>query len=202
MDGSGIIAGVPVGPLLWYCFVMGMTPGPNNLMLAASGMNFGMRRTLPHMLGVFTGFSALVFCAGLGIGQLYAAAPGFQTGLRWVGAAFLVYLAWRIAAATRAEHPEDARPLRFLEAAAFQLANPKAWLFAITSAASFLSDEGLPAVLVLTAAGMAITVLSTTTWTLFGTALARLIHGERMHRVMNAAFALSLLALVPVILAP
>ncbi|MDZ7826835.1 MAG: LysE family translocator [Gammaproteobacteria bacterium] len=201
MDGLLTIAGVALAPLAWYCLLMGLTPGPNNLMLAASGMNFGWRRTLPHIGGVFCGFSALVFAAGLGIGSLYARLPELQATLRWAGAAALVYLAWRIASASRAEHPEDARPLRFVEALLFQFANPKGWVFAITAATSFLSGGGLAATAVLTGAAMCVTLISTTTWTLFGTALARLIESERARRVINLGFALGLLATVPLILA-
>ncbi|HSG89211.1 MAG TPA: LysE family translocator [Pseudomonadales bacterium] len=200
MDPLTTIAGVAVGPLAWYCLVMGMTPGPNNLMLAASGMNFGLRRTLPHMAGVFVGFGVLVFAAGLGIGTLYANAPWLQGLLRWVGAGFLAYLAWRIAGAARAEHHADARPLAFVEAASFQFVNPKGWIFAITSATGFLSGGGLLGAIVLTSAALLMTVLSTTTWTLFGTVLAQLVRSERAHRVVSAAFALALLATVPMIL--
>lgn len=200
MHGLTTIAGVSILPLIWYCLVMGMTPGPNNLMLAASGMNFGLRRTLPHICGVFVGFSVLVFCTGLGIGRLYESVPMLQSVLRWVGAGFLLYLAWRIAGASRAEHPEDARPLRFVEAATFQVVNPKAWIFSITAATGFLSGGGLAATTVLTLAAMGVTVLSTTTWTLFGTALARIIERERTHRIINALFAAGLVATVPLIL--
>jgi len=128
--------------LALFALVSSITPGPNNLMLMASGANFGLRRTLPHMIGVLTGFAVLAFAAGIGIGALYATMPGLRTALRWIGSAALVYLAWRIASAGRAEHPEDAKPLRLLEAAAFQFANPKGWLFAITAAAAFLSEGG------------------------------------------------------------
>ena len=194
------VAGVAIVPLAWYSFVMGMTPGPNNLMLAASGMNFGWRRTLPHIVGVLTGFTALIFLAGVGIGTLYETVPGFRSALRWLGAGFLVYLAWRIASASRLEHPEDARPLRFVEAALFQFANPKAWVFSLTAAATFLGSGGLAGALVLTVAGMCMTIVSTTTWTLFGAALARWIASERMQRRVNLAFALALLATVPLML--
>lgn len=201
MDSLFTIAGVAVGPLAWYSLVMGLTPGPNNLMLAASGMNFGWRRTLPHMTGVLVGFCTLVFAAGVGIGALYTAVPGLQSTLRWAGAAVLVYLAWRIASASRAEHPEDARPLRLIEAAAFQFANPKGWIFAITTATAFLSGGGVRGALVLTGVALLVTLLSTSTWTLFGTAIARLVRSERVHRRINIAFALALLATVPMILA-
>jgi threonine/homoserine/homoserine lactone efflux protein len=195
------VAGVAVVPRAWYSFVMGMTPGPKNLMLAASGMNFGWRRTVPHIFGVLTGFTALIFLAGVGIGTLYEAAPGFRTALRWIGASFLVYLAWRIAAASRLEHPADARPLRFVEAALFQFANPKAWVFSLTAAATFLGSGGLAGALVLTIAGMCMTIVSTTTWTLFGAGLARWIASERVQRRVNLAFAVALLATVPLMLA-
>ena len=201
METLPTVAGVAVVPLLWYCLVMGLTPGPNNLMLAASGMNFGVRRTLPHILGVLLGFTLLVFAAGLGVGTLYDRVPGLRSTLPWLGSACLVYLAWRIAGASRAEHPEDARPLRLVEAATFQVVNPKAWVFCVTAATTFLGGgKGLAAVLVLTLCAMVVTVLSTTTWTLFGTVLARIIHDERIQKQVNLAFAVALLATIPLIL--
>lgn len=202
MPETYTIAGVALLPLLWYCLVMGMTPGPNNLMLAASGMNFGLRRTLPHIGGVLAGFVALVFLCALGIGTLYSEVPALQAALRWVGAGLLLYLAWRIASASRIEHPEDARPLLFLEACAFQFANPKGWVFSITAATAFLSADGerLPGAIVLSIAAALITVLSTLSWTLFGTLLARIIHSERRQRIVNLLFALALAAIVPMIL--
>lgn len=197
-----IIAGVAVLPFAWYSLVMGMTPGPNNLMLAASGMNFGIRQTLPHILGVIVGFGLLFLLVGLGIGTLYTEVPAVQQLLRWAGAAFLVYLAWRIAGAGAIETPEDATPLRFHEAALFQFANPKAWVFSTTASASFLGNGGTAGAVVLCVASIAVTLLSTVTWTLFGAALARLISKPRVQRRVNLAFALALLATVPLILLP
>lgn len=195
------VAGVAVLPLAWYAFVMGITPGPNNLMLAASGMNFGLRRTLPHIAGVFVGFSALIVFAGAGIGTLYAQLPLAQDVLRVLGAGFLAWLAWQIARAEGGDGAaEDARPLRFVEAAAFQFMNPKGWTFALTASAGFLREPGLAAVSVLTLTGMATTLLSTTTWTLFGAGLARWIGDATVRRRLNWFFAAALLATIPLLL--
>ena len=120
-----VVAGVAVLPLFWYALVMGITPGPNNLMLAASGMNFGLRRSLPHILGVLLGFTALATGAALGLGAIYLAAPDLQRLSRYLGAAFLLYFAWRIAQAGRAEAAVPRAPFRFHEAALFQVINPK-----------------------------------------------------------------------------
>src|SRR5210317_2167055 len=108
-----VVAGVAVLPLFWYALVMGITPGPNNLMLAASGMNFGLRRSLPHILGVLLGFTTLATVAALGLGALYLAAPKLQLVSRYLGAAFLLYFAWRLAQAGRAETEAPSAPFRF-----------------------------------------------------------------------------------------
>ena len=194
-----VVAGVAVLPLFWYALVMGITPGPNNLMLAASGMNFGLRRSLPHILGVLLGFTALATGAALGLGAIYLAAPDLQRLSRYLGAAFLLYFAWRISQAGRAEAAVPRAPFRFHEAALFQVINPKGWLYAISSASAFLSSEGLPAVAVLTATAALVTVISTLTWTCFGTVLARFITSPQRRKAMNWRFAASLLALIPLI---
>ena len=194
-----VVAGVAVLPLFWYALVMGITPGPNNLMLAASGMNFGLRRSLPHILGVLLGFTTLATVAALGLGALYLAAPKLQVVSRYLGAAFLLYFAWRLAQAGSSDQSGRSTPLRFHEAALFQVINPKGWLYAISSASAFLSSEGLAAVAVLTVTAAVVTVISTVTWTCFGTVLARLITSPRVRQRVNWLFAASLLALIPLI---
>jgi len=194
-----VVAGVAVLPLFWYALVMGITPGPNNLMLAASGMNFGLRRSLPHILGVLLGFTTLATVAALGLGALYLAAPKLQLMSRYLGAAFLLYFAWRLAQAGRTEAASPSAPFRFHEAALFQLINPKGWLYAISSASAFLSSEGLGAVAVLTVTAAIVTVISTLTWTCFGTVLARLVTSPARRQRVNWLFAASLVALIPLI---
>jgi threonine/homoserine/homoserine lactone efflux protein len=126
-----------------FTFVASITPGPNNLMLAASGIGFGLKRTIPHMLGVCSGFLVLVLVCGLGTGALLMQSPTAATGLKVAGSAYLVYLAWRLRGNVIASGGSArARPMSFAAAAAFQFANPKAWLMGITAASAFLPGLG------------------------------------------------------------
>lgn len=115
--------------LLSFAFVTSVTPGPNNLMLMASGTNFGFGRTAPHMIGVALGFAVMILLVCLGIGAVFAALPGAMLVLKIASCAYLLYLAWRIATAPPPSIDDGAptgRPLNFLQAAAFQWVNPKA----------------------------------------------------------------------------
>ena len=120
-----------VFPLMAFAFVTSITPGPNNLMLMASGANFGFQRTIPHMLGVALGFIAMVFLTGLGLSQAFEAIPWLHTVLTVVSVAYLGWLALRIAQAAPTSPRDSAgKPFTFLQAAAFQWVNPKAWAIA------------------------------------------------------------------------
>lgn len=116
-----------------FAFVSSITPGPNNTMLLASGVNFGFRRSMPHALGISIGFMLLVICVGLGLGEVFKLFPWAYTLLRYVGAAYLLYLAWKIAnAGGMSDNPDEhGKPMTFLGAAAFQWVNPKAWIMAL-----------------------------------------------------------------------
>src|SRR5437773_1349241 len=120
--------------LIAFAFVTSITPGPNNLMLLASGVNFGFRRTLPHMLGVGLGFGFMIMVVGLGLSQLFARYPGSYEALRWAGAAYMLWLAWNIAnAGPVGEGESRGRPMTFLQAAGFQWLNPKGWVMAVSA---------------------------------------------------------------------
>jgi threonine/homoserine/homoserine lactone efflux protein len=133
-----------------FAFVTSITPGPNNTMLLASGANFGFWRTWPHMLGINLGFPAMLIAIGLGAGRLFDAVPALAKVLYAVGAAYLIYLAWRLATANPAAPADQTvhRPLTFLQAAAFQWVNPKAWMIALSAASTYAGPhEGAPGVL-------------------------------------------------------
>jgi threonine/homoserine/homoserine lactone efflux protein len=125
-----------------FTFVGSITPGPNNLMLAASGVGFGLKRTIPHMLGVCVGFLLLVLACGLGIGALLMQNPAAATTLKVVGSGYLVYLAWMLRGNFVTETSASSHPMSFSAAAAFQFANPKAWLMGVTAASAFLPNLG------------------------------------------------------------
>ena len=188
-----------------FALVAGFTPGPNNLMLAASGANFGVRRTIPHIAGIVGGFPLLVLAMGLGLGSLLQSYPTMHVVLKFVGAGFLLYLAWRIATASyRTSTASRGRPLTFLEAALFQWVNPKAWIFAMTAITAYTTVGG-PAALEIGTILVVCTLVSvgsTITWTVFGVALSRLLHqSPRKLRAFNIGMAVLLVAsIVPVVL--
>ena len=129
--------------LLVYAFVTSITPGPNNLMLLASGVNFGFVRTIPHMLGIGGGFLVLLLAVGFGLGAVLTAFPSLHLALKIAGGAYLLYLAWRIAMSrSMAKDGETkGRPMTFLEAAAFQWVNPKAWVMAVGAMAIYANPQ-------------------------------------------------------------
>ena len=187
-----------------FALVAAFTPGPNNLMLAASGANFGVHRSIPHVLGIVAGFPVLVLAVGLGLGALFQQHPGMHTILKFLGAAFLLYLAWRIATAgPSSTGTAPGRPLTFLEAALFQWVNPKAWIFAVSAVATYTTVGGRASaeIAVILAVCVLVTVASTVAWTMFGAGLSRFLQGSpRMLRAFNIGMALLLvLSIVPVV---
>ena len=186
-----------------FAFVAGFTPGPNNLLLAASGANFGIRRTIPHLLGIVSGFPLLVLAVGLGLGTVFQRHPEVHTALKFVGAAFLVYLAWRIATAGHGRTGTTrGRPMTFVEAVLFQWVNPKAWIFAVTAVATYTTVGGRASVeiAVILLISLLVTIGSTVIWTGFGFWLSRFLQeSPRMLRIFNVGMALLLvLSIVPV----
>jgi threonine/homoserine/homoserine lactone efflux protein len=181
-----------------YAFVMSITPGPNNLMLLASGVNFGFRRTIPHMLGVGCGFIFMLFLVGLGIGQLLQANPAIYTALKYASLAYMAWLAWKIAQSgpvNASEGEASGKPLTFLEAALFQWLNPKGWAAALTGITAFTSpDNYLPSLLVVAAVFAAATIPSVTSWTAFGIALRGALAAPRNVRIFNIVMASLLMA--------
>ncbi|MBK5925999.1 LysE family translocator [Rhodobaculum claviforme] len=127
--------------LMILAFAGSWTPGPNTAMVAASGANFGLRRTLPHVLGISVGFPVMALAVGLALGEVFAASELLRTTLRWGGAAVLLWLAWQIGRSGGLGRREAARPFGFLEAAAFQWINPKAWVLAIAVSTQFIHPD-------------------------------------------------------------
>jgi threonine/homoserine/homoserine lactone efflux protein len=189
--------------LVGFAFVMSVTPGPNNMMLLASGVNHGFRRTIPHMAGISLGFGLMVLLVGLGLGQVFMRVPAAYTVLKYVGVAYMLWLAWRIANAGEiGEGKAGAQPLTFLEAAAFQWVNPKAWVIAIGCVTNYALFEN--AVLSALAAAVINSVVNFPTiciWAAFGAGLRQFLADARWRRAFNWAMAsLLVLSLLPVIL--
>ena len=186
-------------PMAAFTMAGSMTPGPNNVMLAASGANFGFRRSLGHMSGGVFGATSLLFLIAIGLGAVFQVLPGLQIGIKIAGALFLLYLAWRIATSVPKESAEqEGRPLSFLEAFGFQFANPKAWTVTGAAASTFMpADIGmLFGAGVLAATFAVVAVPAVTVWTAFGVGIGRLLRTPRAHRIFNGAMALLLVATV------
>lgn len=184
--------------LAWFSFVSSITPGPNNLMLLASGVNFGFQRTIPHMLGIAGGFAILLLCVGFGLGQLFEHFPLIYLLLKFAGAAYLIYLAYKIATSGPIEAKQGVRqPFTFLQAALFQWVNPKAWVMAITSMALYTStDNYIFTVLIVVATFTAINLPCVSSWAGFGTSMRRFLknpnHLRKFNFTMAALLVLSL----------
>ena len=181
-------------PFVTYTFVMSITPGPNNVMLTASGARFGFRRTLPHMLGIVCGFVVQLLAVCAGLSALFTRWPALQSTLAGLGAAYLLYLGWQLLSAGAADSREAHHPVSFLQAALFQFLNPKAWVMTLTAATLFLPHDLGP---LLSGAYMAV-VMETIgvpcmmVWALFGTSLRHFIGAPRGRLAFNVSMALAL----------
>ncbi|MDH0685142.1 MULTISPECIES: LysE family translocator [Achromobacter] len=192
-----------LGPLALFALVSSITPGPNNVMLASSGLNFGFRRSVPHLLGVNLGFTLMIFLVGVGLGSVFQQTPVLYTILKYAGAAYLLYLAWKIATSGPLDEGETrGKPFTFLQAAAFQWVNPKAWVMAVGVVATYTPQNGFFANLVIATLVCGIVNLpSIGIWVTFGTALRRVLHRPAAIRAFNVGMALLLVAsLYPVAL--
>ena len=177
------------------------SPGPNNLMLMASGANFGLRRTMPHLLGVATGFPMMAAAVGLGLGALFESWPPAETILKVLAAAILLWLAWKIAnAAPPKEREAGGRPLTYIEATAFQWVNPKAWFMAIGAMSAYAATGGPLRVLAVAGVFLAFGLCSAATWTTVGTQLRRVLTSRARLRAFNWTMAALLVAsLIPML---
>jgi threonine/homoserine/homoserine lactone efflux protein len=182
--------------LLTFCLVATVTPGPNNMMLLASGVTFGFKRTIPHMLGVTGGVALMTLLIGTGLAGLARHLPRFYVALHIVSTLYMLYLAWRIATAAG---PRDAqqggRPMRTPEAMLFQWVNPKAWAMVLGVIASFARPDHLIADLpLIVATFLAVGLPCNALWAGAGTALSSALRKPRTLRLFNVAMAVLLVA--------
>jgi threonine/homoserine/homoserine lactone efflux protein len=188
---------------LVFAVVMFFTPGPNNVMLLASGLNFGFRRTLPHIAGVTVGFAFMIAVTGLGLGALFTSQPWLQTVLKFGGAAYLIYLAIAIAMSGPPDtsEAERRRPMTFIGAALFQWVNVKGWVMAIGTITAYAAIASYPwNVTVQVGLSLIMGCASSVSWTLCGSALQSLVKSPRAVRGFNIVMAILLLAsLYPVL---
>jgi len=183
--------------LVVFAFVTSITPGPNNVMLMASGVNFGFRRTLPHIFGIGIGFLSLLLGVGFGLGALLTAFPVVHVALKIAGGAYLLYLAWRVAMTRSISEGKggSARPMTFLEAAAFQWVNVKAWVMAITGISVYSSSTSPFLSVILVAVAFALVNLPcVSTWAAFGVALRDFLSEPTRLKWFNIAMGIALAA--------
>lgn len=181
-------------PFATYAFIMGITPGPNNVMLTTAGVHFGFRRTLPHIAGISAGVAVLLAVCCTSLGTLFTHFPALRTALEWVGAAYLLYLGWRLLGAGAIKDREAPRPLGFWEAAGFQFLNPKGWVICLTAASLFLPAElPLPAaVAYLLAISVLVSPPCSIAWAVFGGSMRQALQRPLPRRVFNSAMAVAL----------
>ncbi len=179
-----------------FALVMTFTPGPNNVMLMSSGLTFGYRRTLPLVFGVFLGFGLMVFLVGIGLGAIFQWYPILLTILKYVGAAYMIWLAWMIGKSGGVEdNGKTSRPFTFLEGAAFQWVNVKGWIAAVTAISAYAGISSFPwnvilLALIFTVAGAG----SSSTWAFFGSALRRVLKDSLHVKLFNFVMAVLLIA--------
>jgi threonine/homoserine/homoserine lactone efflux protein len=179
-----------------FAIVMLFTPGPNNIMLMTSGLNFGFVRTLPHMLGVSLGFGLMVLLVGIGLGAIFKIFPVLYTILKYAGAAYLLYLAWAIGTSGKVEEGKSkSRPMTFIEGAAFQWINAKGWIIALGAITTYAALTSFPLNVILLSALFAVLgTASSAAWAAFGSALRRVLK-DRVHvRIFNITMAVLLVA--------
>jgi threonine/homoserine/homoserine lactone efflux protein len=185
-----------------FAFVGSITPGPNNAMLLASGLNYGFRRTVPHIAGISLGCVAMLVLVGLGLGAVFEAVPVLYTALRYVGAAYLLWLAWNIArSGPMADRQASGRPMTFWQAAAFQWVNPKAWILVVGAVGTYAPRDRFELnVAVLAVLFGMVNAPSICVWAGFGTMLRPLLADPRRVRMFNVAMAaLLVLSLLPIL---
>jgi threonine/homoserine/homoserine lactone efflux protein len=172
--------------LFTFAFVSSVTPGPNNLMLMASGANFGFKRTLPHMLGVGFGFSFMISVIGVGAIRLFEIWPPIYNVLKVVSVVYMLWLAWKIAhAAPPEEKAATQKPFTFLQAGLFQWVNPKGWTMALTAVTVYAPHHDLHTVLFISMLFGLINVIVISSWVLLGTGMSRWLSNKKRLRIFN-----------------
>lgn len=188
-----------VTALALFAFATSIAAGPNTVMLWASGMNFGVRRTLPHLVGVNVGLGSLLFAVSVGLGVVFQRYSGIEELLKVVGSLYLLYLAVRIATSARATaQAQAASPISFWEAVVFQYVNPKAWVISISAVGAFLPSGSsvIATSAALTALYVGIHLPSVAAWVVAGTAIGKLLTDDRRRRIVNRVLGVLLAATV------
>lgn len=186
--------------LVFFAFATSITPGPNNIMIMSSGVNYGVQKSLPHMAGIQLGFMLMLLAVGAGAGLLLQQQPLLHTLIKLVGSVYLLYLAWKIAtAAPQQIETGSSKPLSFIQAIAFQWVNAKAWVMITGAIAAFTSLQGVywQQLALIAVVFLLVGLPCLCSWLLFGAALKRLLTAPKQrqwfNRVMGAVLAFSVL---------
>jgi threonine/homoserine/homoserine lactone efflux protein len=189
--------------LFVFGFIAAFTPGPNNTMLLATGINFGVRRAWPHIMGVAIGFPLMIACIGFGLGKIFEIYPWIYEALKYAGAAYMVWLAWKIAMSkpSRDDDIANAEPVTFLQACAFQWVNPKAWIMGVTALSAYtVAAHYMIGVLAVVGTFLFMGFTSALTWVMFGAGLKHVLNDERYYQYINWGLAVALVtSLVPML---
>jgi len=176
--------------LITFAFASSITPGPNNMMLLASGANFGFKRTIPHMLGISLGHALMVFLVGIGLAQIFSAFPILKQIMQVVAAIYMIWLAWKIANSAPASSEEaKGSPLTFAQAAAFQWVNPKAWGMALTAVTAYAPGDTVFAMVLVAVTFASVNLPSVSVWTVLGQQMQRFLTDTRRLRAFNRTMA-------------
>ena len=190
--------------LLMFAFVSSITPGPNNLMLMTSGVNFGLRATIPHILGVVVGHALMTIALGMGISSVLDSIPQIYIALKTLGVAYVIFLAWKISTTTVGEETKDeigGSPFSFFQAVAFQWINPKAWTLTLTALTVYSVVSSVESILLVTLAFASVNLPCVTVWTLMGIKLRSLLERSPHLKFFNFMMAsLLLISVLPVII--
>jgi threonine/homoserine/homoserine lactone efflux protein len=187
--------------LLSFAFVSSFTPGPNNLLLWASGATFGVRRTVPHVLGTALGIGAMALAAGAGVAAVVASRPELALAMRIGGSCYLLWLAWQIARSGALGEARIARPMGVRAAMAFQVLNPKAWIFVLGAVTTFRPAEldVVPGTVVTALIITAMVVPTATAWAGAGGAMNRWLSGARTRRIATVVLASLVVATIALV---
>ena len=188
-------------PLVAFAAVSSGTPGPNNLLLWSSGASFGIRRTIPHVLGTSLGLGTMALASAAGLAALVVALPGLAIAMKVAGSLYLIYLAWQITRASALNRATMAQPMSLVQAAGFQVVNPKAWVFALGAVTTFRpSDVDVVLGSVDVAVVMMVVILPTAAvWAAAGDGINRLLATERSRRIVGTALGLLVAASVALV---
>lgn len=182
--------------LIGYYFVMYITPGPNNTMLTVSGIKFGFFRTMPHLFGIPSGHALQLILVCLGLGVIFETYPMIQDILKWIGTAYLLYLAWKILGSLKVGDKDTSSPLKYYEAVIFQFVNPKAWIICITAVSLFFPREEslLISILFLVLLSSAVNLPCISCWALFGATIRNFLKNKKIKTAIEwlMAFVLAL----------